>query len=124
VRAPGQADRELLERHRDIVEQSSRAVMTLTAGGGAIPRSARAVVRADIEVIVPLADLIDIDAERARIEKEIGKADKEIAQVDKKLANEQFVANAPPEVVEKDRARRADEATRRERLVAALGALS
>ncbi len=80
-------------------------------------------VRADIEVVVPLAGLIDLAAERARIQKEIGRAEKEIAAVDKKLSNEKFVANAPAEVVEEVRTRLADETSRRQRLAAALEAL-
>ncbi|HTE51957.1 MAG TPA: valine--tRNA ligase [Kofleriaceae bacterium] len=124
VRVPDDASRALVEQHRDIVEQSARATLTLSASGGAIPQSARQVVRADIEVVVPLQGLIDIDAERARIQKEIGRVDKEIAQVDKKLSNQKFVANAPAEVVDKERARLAEEASRRQKLVSALEALA
>jgi valyl-tRNA synthetase len=82
------------------------------------------VVRADIEVVVPLVGLIDLVAERARIQKEIARAEKEIAAVDKKLSNEKFVANAPTEVVDEVRTRLADETSRRQRLVAALEALA
>jgi valyl-tRNA synthetase len=123
VRAPDAASRALIDQHRTIVEHSARAIMTLAESGGAIPQSARTVVRADIEVVVPLKGLVDLDAEKARIQKEIARADKEIAQVDRKLSNPQFVANAPAEVVEKERTRLADEASRRARLLTALEAL-
>jgi valyl-tRNA synthetase len=123
VRAPDAESRALLEKHRAIVEQSARATMTLTESGGPIPQSARTVVRADIEVVVPLKGLVDLDAEKARIQKEIAKAEKEIGQVDKKLSNQQFLANAPAEVVEKERNRLAEEASRRQRLLTALEAL-
>ena len=124
VRAPDEVSRGLLERHRAIIEQTARCTMTLLASGGAIPQSARHVVRADIEVVVPLVGLIDLAAERARIQKEIARAEKEIAAVDKKLSNEKFVANAPTEVVDEVRTRLADETSRRQRLVAALEALA
>jgi valyl-tRNA synthetase len=123
VRVPDAASRGLIEQHRAIIERTARATMTLSESGGHIPQSARTVVRADIEVVVPLAGLVDLDAERARIQKEIAKAEKEIAAVDKKLSNDKFVANAPAEVVEEVRARRADEASRRQRLLTALEVL-
>jgi valyl-tRNA synthetase len=124
VRVPDAASRALVERHRGIIELAARATMTIAESGGAIPQSAHQVVRADIEVVVPLKGLVDLDAERARMEKEIGSAEKEIARLEKKLSNQQFVANAPAEVVDKERARLAEEATRRERLQAALEALA
>jgi valyl-tRNA synthetase len=123
VRAPDATSRALIEQHRALVEQTARATMTLSETGGSIPQSARTVVRADIEVVVPLRGLVDLDAERARIQKEIGKADKEIAAVGKKLSNDKFVANAPAEVVEKERTRLADETSRRQKLLTALEAL-
>ncbi|HWM84702.1 MAG TPA: valine--tRNA ligase [Kofleriaceae bacterium] len=123
VRVPDAASRALVEQHRGVIEKAARAKMTLVESGGHIPQSAHTVVRADIEVVVPLVGLVDLEAEKARIQKEIAKAEKEIASVEKKLSNEKFVANAPAEVVEKDRARLADEATRRARLLTALEAL-
>jgi len=123
VRVPDEATRQVIERHRGVIEQSARVTMALAASGGAIPQSARQVVRADIEVVVPLKGLVDVDAESARIQKEIGKADKEIGALKKKLGNEKFIANAPAEVVEEQRTRLADEETRRQRLAAALEAL-
>jgi valyl-tRNA synthetase len=58
--------------------------------------------------MVPLAGLIDLDAERARINKEVGKAQQELEKIEKKLGNEAFVAKAPEAVVAKERTR-ADE---------------
>jgi valyl-tRNA synthetase len=48
-----------------------------------------------------------MDAERARLEREIAKSEGEIAKVDAKFANADFVAKAPPEVVEENRERKA-----------------
>ena len=49
--------------------------------------------------MVPLAGLIDLDAERARINKEASKAQQELEKIEKKLGNEAFVAKAPEAVV-------------------------
>jgi len=57
------------------------------------------------EVRVPLAGVIDLAAETARVDKEIAKVDQDLAGIDKKLQNPSFVQRAPAEVVEKDRAR-------------------
>ncbi|MHB0776211.1 valine--tRNA ligase [Halomonas sp. WWR20] len=59
----------------------------------------------EMEVLVPMAGLIDKDAELARLAKEIDKQDKLIMGVEKKLGNESFIAKAPAAVVEKEQAK-------------------
>lgn len=66
------------------------------------PASATALA-GDMEILVPMAGLIDKDAEIERLSKEIGKIDKEIARVDGKLGNQSFVSKAPEAVVQKER---------------------
>ncbi len=123
LRVPDDGQRAVFERHRAVVENAAKVTMTLAAGGEHVPHSAKSIVGADIEVVVPLAGLVDLDAERARIKKELGKVEKEIAFVAKKLGNEKFIARAPAEVVDKERCRLTDEETRRDRLREALEAL-
>ncbi|MGO8833376.1 MAG: valine--tRNA ligase [Roseiarcus sp.] len=67
--------------------------------------SAQMLVR-DTVAVLPLAGVVDIDAERARLAREIAAQRKEVAGVDAKLANADFVARAPEEVVEENRERR------------------
>ena len=69
-------------------------------------------------------EAIDFDAERVRLKREIAKEEVEIGKIDKKLGNEQFVAKAPPEVIDEQRERREDAASRLGRLTAALARLS
>ncbi len=56
-----------------------------------------------LRVMVPMAGLIDVDAERSRLAKAIDKAAKDFARVEAKLANENFLAKAPEAVVTKER---------------------
>jgi len=69
---------------------------------------------------LPLADFIDIGQERARLQKEIDKLGGEIDRLEKKLANENFVAKAPPEVVEEQAEKRRIAEAAREKLTEAL----
>ncbi len=61
------------------------------------------VVTAAAKLYIPLAELVDLDAERTRIAKEIEKAEKYLSGIEKKLSNEKFVAKAPEAVVQRER---------------------
>jgi valyl-tRNA synthetase len=123
VRVPDAALRGRVEAQRAVIELAAKVKLAVAASGAHVPSSARAVYKGDVEIVVPLAGLIDLEAEKGRLGKEIGKAEKEIAGIEKKLGNEQFLANAPAEVVEEQRARLVAEQARRARLVAGLEAL-
>jgi valyl-tRNA synthetase len=60
-----------------------------------------------MRLLIPLAGLVDVDEELARLDKQLERERKGLAQAENKLANERFVANAPAEVVDKERERRA-----------------
>ncbi|WP_220813002.1 valine--tRNA ligase [Pseudomonas paralcaligenes] len=77
------------------------------AAGEEAPMSATTLV-GDMQVLVPMAGLIDKDAELARLDKEIQRLDGEVKRVGGKLANEGFVAKAPAEVLDKERAKLAE----------------
>ncbi|AXO62870.1 valine--tRNA ligase [Pseudomonas sp. phDV1] len=82
------------------------SVRVLAAGEEA-PMSATTLV-GEMEVLVPMAGLIDKDAELARLDKEVARLEGEVKRVGGKLANEGFVAKAPAEVLEKERAKLAE----------------
>ncbi|MDB5536465.1 MAG: valine--tRNA ligase, partial [Devosia sp.] len=73
---------------------------------------------------LPLADFIDLAVEKARLSKEVDKLNAEVSQIDKKLGNEQFVAKAPEEVIEEQKARRQAAVERRDHILEALKRLS
>jgi valyl-tRNA synthetase len=94
-------------------------VTEISFADSAPPGSAQMIVRGALAAI-PLAGIVDIDVERARLVKEIAKEHKEIAGIDGKLVNPDFLARAPEEVVEENRERRAAAAERIAKMEAAL----
>ena len=62
----------------------------------------------EMRLLIPLAGLVDLEEELARLNKQLERESKGLQQVSGKLANERFVANAPAEVVEKERRRKID----------------
>ncbi|MGQ3674315.1 valine--tRNA ligase [Xanthobacter sp. TB0139] len=77
------------------------------------------VVRGEVAAL-PLAGVVDLAAERVRLQKEEEKLGQEISRIDGKLANEKFVARAPEEVVEAEREKREEYVQRREKVRAAI----
>ena len=74
----------------------------------AIPKGAAQIPFGEITIAIPLADVIDLEQERARLGKESDKWVAEIKKIENKLANKDFVDRAPPEVVEEHRERKAE----------------
>jgi valyl-tRNA synthetase len=75
-------------------------------------------------LLLPLAGLIDVGAERARLAREAGRAEDDAAKLSRKLENADFVARAPADVVAENRAREAAARAEAARLRAALARLS
>ncbi len=99
---------ETLRPHGAYFEQLAN-VDRLTIGHGiAKPAASAAVVVGVHEVFVPLAGMIDLDAERDRLRKAIGEKEQFRTSVERKLGNEQFTSRAPAEVVERERQKAAD----------------
>jgi len=67
------------------------------------PERALTLVTGDVEVYLPLAGMVDLERERARLTKELERLDGEMARAEKLLSNESFTAKAPEEVVQKER---------------------
>ncbi len=79
--------------------------INLLADESAAPQQAASVSVGDVTAYLPLADFVDVRAECDRLSKEREKLTEQIVRVEKQLGNEQFVARARPDVVEKERTR-------------------
>ena len=75
---------------------------------GASPHGAVQIVLDEAVLALPLAGIIDVDAESKRLKREIDKVGSEIRQLDAKLSNEKFVSRAPEHVVEEQRERKSE----------------
>jgi len=97
------ADRRYAELHRAYLDFLAKVEsIEILPEGDSGPESATALV-GDMKVLIPLAGLIDKDAELARLEKEMGKLEGEIKRVEGKLSNPKFVDKAPEAVVQKEK---------------------
>ena len=101
----GSTDLEYLARNRAYLTRlAGVADLKVLAPGEAAPISAVALV-GRLEILVPMAGLIDPRAELDRLAKRRRRAETELGKLQSKLANGDFAKNAPPDVVAKDRAR-------------------
>jgi valyl-tRNA synthetase len=87
------------------------------------PEKSMSQVLSGVELFLPLAGLLDLDAEIARLEKELEKLNKEVERVDKKLSNQGFIAKAPEKVIEEEKAKQADYKEKRETVQARIAEL-
>jgi valyl-tRNA synthetase len=100
-------DKERLEGNRHYLESVGRtADVTWLENGDTAPESATALM-GEMKLLIPLAGLIDQQAEITRLDKELDNKHNELSRCEKKLSNESFVAKAPAAVVEKEQARAA-----------------
>ncbi|MBM7327703.1 valine--tRNA ligase, partial [Agrobacterium sp. S2] len=95
-----------LDRHAAAIRRLARADEIRAAD--VAPKGSAQIIVGEATICLPLGNLVDLAAEKARLEKAIGKVDAEMERIDKKLSNEKFVANADPEVVAAERERKAE----------------
>ena len=95
----------LLEDNRAIIETLARLETLTIAPVIEKPKTAAGVVLGEVEIFVDLAGLVDLAKEKERLQKELAELTPYITGLEKKLSNEEFVKNAPPAVVDKERAK-------------------
>jgi valyl-tRNA synthetase len=107
-----------IDTYRVIIQQMAR--IAEIGRTDTVPTGAIQSVLDEVTLILPIADLIDLGQERARLQKEIDRLNTEIKHFENKLSNERFVANAPEEVVEEQRMKKSEAETTKEKLSNAL----
>jgi len=105
VYGAGRDTRQRLERHHDAIEFLARTE-SLRPCEGEVPEATATAVIGEATLAVPLAGLIDVTAELARLDKLIARLEAECERLDRKLGNESFHAKAPEAVVAQEEAKR------------------
>ncbi|MCC3751596.1 MAG: valine--tRNA ligase [Halorhodospira halophila] len=105
LRHAGERDRARLAEHEGFVTTLARLESIRVLEADEQPPESALALAGEMEVLVPMAGLVDKDAELARLAKERARLEGEIERAEKKLGNESFVAKAPAEVVDKERAK-------------------
>ncbi len=115
-----------LEVHFDQITRLARLsqIEAVADGQAEPPKGSVQTLIDEASLILPLADVIDLGQEKARLAKEIAKLEGEIVGYTKKLANEKFTAKAPAAVVEEQKTRRSDAEAARDKLQTALNRLN
>ncbi|MBB1268700.1 valine--tRNA ligase [Shewanella sp. SR44-3] len=108
VRGVSYQDRIRLEANQAFFASLAKLeTITILSEGETAPMSTTQFI-GNMELLIPLAGLIDVSAEMARIDKQLEKLAQEIARIEGKLSNEGFVAKAPAAVIDKERAKMTD----------------
>lgn len=95
-----------LETYDEILRRMARLESVTVTND--VPKGSIQTVVDEAILVLPIAEIIDLDKERERLNKEIGKLAANIEKIDQKLSDEKFVANAPEEIIAEQKTRRAD----------------
>ncbi|MCH8111469.1 MAG: valine--tRNA ligase [Proteobacteria bacterium] len=111
-----------LQTHDEVIRRLAR--LSSLQLDGDTPKGSVQAVHDEATIVLPLAGVIDVDAERKRLEREVQKTRDEIAKIDKKLGDDRFLSKAPAEVVEEQRRRRKEAEQTQAKLTEALERLA
>ncbi len=123
VRDAGAGTKERFAAHAELIRRLARLSNIEVAAQDALKGGVQLVIE-EATLILPLAAVIDLGQERARLAKELQKISSEIDKLERKLANPAFIAKAPEEVVAEQRERREAATAQRTKLAEALGRLA
>jgi valyl-tRNA synthetase len=98
-------DHERLERFDTLIRRLARIETIERVDDNRDSGDSAVALAGHLRLLIPLAGLVDLEEELARINKQLDRERKGLQQAEKKLANERFVQNAPAEVVDKERHR-------------------
>ncbi|GLX69541.1 valine--tRNA ligase [Paenibacillus glycanilyticus] len=118
IKPSSEAEAAIVSRNEEFIRRFCGTSSFETGLELAAPDKAMTAIVTGAELYLPLAGLIDISQEIARLEKEFATLNSEVERVEKKLGNEGFVAKAPAKVIEEERAKMADYAGKRDKVLA------
>ena len=101
-------DRERCTTYANLLQRVGRVESVTILDTGDEPPAAATALIGDMRLLVPMKGIIDVDAERARLEKQKARVTADLQRSQGKLSNEKFVNNAPADVVTQERARVAE----------------
>jgi valyl-tRNA synthetase len=101
----GSADERRATEHAQLLQRVGRVESIFILKEGEQPPAAATALLGDMRLLVPMKGLIDVDAERARLDKQMERTKAELSKANGKLGNEKFVNNAPAAVVTQERER-------------------
>ncbi|MEW6412522.1 MAG: valine--tRNA ligase [Candidatus Zixiibacteriota bacterium] len=116
VRVNEQSFGDLLQKHIEYFRSLAKVENLFTGVDIKKPPISASAIISGAEIFVPLAGLIDIEVEKKRLEKELANLKNLLEKISKKLANPDFLANAPEDVIGKERAKKDDFQERIEKL--------
>ena len=96
-------DRERLETNAAFLSKLAKVAHINVLCAAEAPPPSLMALYGELEIRVPMAGVVDVESELARLDKEIGKITSEIDRLDKKLSNQGFTEKAPAEVVSAER---------------------
>ncbi|CAG0999605.1 partial Valine--tRNA ligase, partial [Anaerolineae bacterium] len=117
VLVPSGASRDVLATEAALIGRLARAEVTVTSAAPS-GDAAHAVLGDGTQVVLPLAGMVDLEKECARLRTELASLEKQLAALRARLGNEAFVSRARPDVVEAERQKETEWASRRELLAA------
>jgi valyl-tRNA synthetase len=116
IKVDSSAFKALLENHIDYFRSLIR-VDTLHVGADVKkPPTSASTIISGAEIFIPLEGLIDVEVEKKRLEKELDNLKSHLIKLSKKLANADFLANAPKEVIDREKTKKEDYQERIEKL--------
>jgi valyl-tRNA synthetase len=100
---PDQHKVDILQEEASTIKNLTRTETLAVLSEGEQPKGSASSIFEDLEIFVPMQGLVDVEKETAKLDREKGKLLKSLKQTEGKLANKKFLANAPAEVIAKEK---------------------
>lgn len=123
IKPASEAEAAIMSRNEEFIKRFCGTSSLETGLHISAPDKAMTAILTGAEIYLPLAGLIDIAQEIARLEKEHQHLNTEVERIEKKLSNEGFVAKAPAKVIDEERAKMNDYADKRDKVLARIAEL-